>query len=448
MRHLQQDQARASGRRIAIIGAGIAGLSAAWLLSRRHEVVLYEANGWLGGHANTVDVECPEGPIAVDTGFIVYNPDNYPNFTALLEQLQVASVDSDMSLGVSVGDGRVEYSSRPFGLFGQKRNIVNPRFWRMIADIVKFYEVTRGLDESAMEAVSLGEFLDRGGWSPALVEEHVLPMCAAIWSTTSEQMRYYPMRSFLRFFTSHGLLQVTNRPQWRTVLGGSRSYVEALMADIGTAMQRRPGATRVSRQAGLVIVEDAAGGREVFTDVVIGAHADQALGLLADASDDEQAVLGAFRYTPNVAVLHDDPALMPRRRSVWASWNYIGSDDAGSDRPLCVSYWMNHLQSLRTRRQLFLTLNPSRQPRPESVVRSFEYTHPLFDHAALAAQDQLWQLQGVRNTWFCGSYFGYGFHEDALQSGLAVASQFGISPPWAAQHSRIAAAPTVLEAVQ
>lgn len=196
------------------------------------------------------------------------------------------------------------------------------------------------------------------------------------------------------------------------------------------------------------MVDDAAGGHEVFTDVVLGAHADAALGLLDDPSDDERAVLGAFRYTPNVAVLHDDPALMPRRRSVWASWNYIGSDEPGSDRPLCVSYWMNHLQSLRTRRQLFLTLNPSRQPRAESVVRTFEYTHPLFDQAALAAQDQLWRLQGVRNTWFCGSYFGYGFHEDALQSGLAVAGQFGISPPWAAPRSRIATAPAVLEAAQ
>jgi predicted NAD/FAD-binding protein len=448
VRHFHEDQARASGRRIAIIGAGIAGLSAAWLLSRRHEVVLYEANAWLGGHANTVDVDCPEGPIAVDTGFIVFNPQNYPNFTALLEHLKVASVDSDMSLGVSVDDGRVEYSSRPLGLFGQKRNLINPRFWRMIADIVRFYQVTRGLDEGAVDTISLGEFLDRGGWSRALIEEHVLPMCAAIWSTTSDQMRHYPMRSFLRFFTSHGLLQVTNRPQWRTVLSGSRSYVGALLADIGTAMQRRPAATQVRRQGGLAIVDDAGGGREVFTDVVIGAHADEALRLLGDPSGDEQAVLGAFRYTPNVAVLHDDPALMPRRRSVWASWNYIGSNDAASDRPLCVSYWMNHLQSLRTRRQLFLTLNPSQSPRPESVIRTFEYSHPLFDQAALAAQEALWRLQGVRNTWFCGSYFGYGFHEDALQSGLAVAAQFGISPPWQAQRGRIAAAPAVLEAVQ
>ncbi|WP_236884218.1 NAD(P)/FAD-dependent oxidoreductase [Devosia sp. A16] len=448
MRHFHEDQARASGRRIAIIGAGIAGLSAAWLLSRRHEVVLYEANAWLGGHANTVDVDCPEGQIAVDTGFIVFNPGNYPNFTALLEHLQVASLDSDMSLGVSVGDGRLEYSSRPFGLFGQKRNLVNPRFWRMIADIVRFYEVTRNLEEDAVEAISLGEFLDRGGWSRALIDEHVLPMCAAIWSTTSDQMRHYPMRSFLRFFTSHGLLQVTNRPQWRTVLGGSRSYVEALLADIGTSMQRRAKAIRVRRQGGLVMVDDAAGGREVFTDVVIGAHADEALRMLEDPSADEQAVLGAFRYTPNVAVLHDDPALMPRRRSVWASWNYIGSDESAAERPLCVSYWMNHLQSLRTRRQLFLTLNPSREPRQASVIRTFEYTHPLFDHAALAAQNELWRLQGARNTWFCGSYFGYGFHEDALQSGLAVAARFGIAPPWAVQHSRIARAPAVLEAAR
>ena len=429
-----------------MIGSGVAGLSAAWLLSRRHHVTIFEKNGWLGGHANTVDVACPEGDIPVDTGFIVYNPENYPNFVALLNHLGVESIGTDMSFGASVGDGRVEYSSRPRGLFGQRRNLVSPRFWGMLADILKFYKHTKTLDEAMTEG-SLGEFLDSARYSQTLVNEHILPMCAAIWSTTPQQMRDYPMRSFLRFFSSHGLLQVMNRPQWRTVAGGSRAYVSALVAAMDDKITVNLAARRVVRQGGLIIVEDTQGHGQVFTDVVIAAHADQALALLAEPSAAERAILSAFRYTPNVAVLHDDRTLMPKRKSVWSSWNYMGTDDADADQPLCVTYWMNYLQSLKTKRELFVTLNPLREPTPESVIRTFNYEHPLFDGAALSAQDELWSLQGHHNTWFCGSYFGYGFHEDALQSGLAIASAFGETPPWVAQPGRIAVAP-LLEAAE
>jgi predicted NAD/FAD-binding protein len=432
------------GRRVAVVGAGIAGLSAAWLLSRTHEVVLYEKNGWLGGHANTVDVDCPEGRIPVDTGFIVYNPRNYPNFTALLEHLGVGSVAASMSLGVSVDDGRLEYSSRPLGLFGQPGNALSPRFWRMLSDILRFYEESRRLGDSAVDGMTLGDFLARRRYSEALVEEHVLPMCAAIWSTTASQIRQYPMRSFLRFFSSHGLLQVWNRPQWRTVAGGSRAYVDALRGRMGDSVQVRPAAARISRTGGLVVVEDAGGRHDTFTDVVIGAHADEALGLLADPSADERRILGAFRYTDNLAVLHDDSALMPRRRVTWGSWNYIGARGDDGETPLSVSYWMNRLQSLPTRRQLFVTLNPIRPPR--HAIAAFEYAHPLFDAAALDAQGRLHALQGIRNTWFCGSYFGYGFHEDALQSGLAVAEALGAAAPWRKRPSRIAeAVPRIVE---
>jgi predicted NAD/FAD-binding protein len=320
----------------------------------------------------------------------------------------------------------------------------------MIADILRFYEQARGLDHDAVEGVSLGDFLTREQYSQTLIEDHVLPMCAAIWSTTPQQMRDYPMRSFLRFFSSHGLLQVMNRPQWRTVKGGSRAYVEALVDGMGPEFSIRPAARRITRNGGLSIVEDAGGQAEVFTDVVIAAHADEALGLLDDPSTEERRWLGAFRYTPNTAVLHDDRGLMPRRRSVWAAWNYIGDSGAGDERPLCVSYWMNHLQSLETKRQLFVTLNPARPPDPDRVIGSFDYTHPLFDAGALAAQHELWRLQGVRNTWFCGSYFGYGFHEDALQSGLAVAEALGAARPWGPTPNRIAEAPAnpVLQAAE
>lgn len=445
MRHLTDRSA--GGRRIAVVGAGVAGLAAAWLLSRRHEVVLYEKNTWLGGHANTVDVECPEGRVPVDTGFIVFNPGNYPNFTAMLEHLKVPVLNADMSLGVSVDDGRLEYSSLPGGLFGQPTNLVSPRFLRMLGDILRFYGEARRLDENEVDGISLGHFLERGGYSAALVDEHVLPMCAAIWSTSSAQIRDYPMRSFLRFFSSHGLLQVFDRKQWRTVAGGSRSYVDALRLQMAGRVRVRRGAERITRTGGLVTVRDADGGMNTFTDMVIAAHADEALGLLADPSASERSVLGRFQYTDNLAVLHDDEALMPRRRATWGSWNYIGARGDDGETPLCVSYWMNRLQSLPTRRQLFVTLNPIRPPR--HTIAAFEYTHPLFDAAALSAQDRLHELQGDRNTWFCGSYFGYGFHEDALQSGLAVAEALGSPAPWTRQPRRIArAVPHVVEPAQ
>ncbi len=450
MRPIHETEAHASGRRIAVIGAGVAGLSAAWRLSRRNHVTLYEKNGWLGGHANTVDVDCPEGRIAVDTGFIVFNGNTYPNFTALLSHLGVAYNATDMTFGASIDDGRVEYSSHPLGVFGQKRNLVSGRFWQMLYDIHRFYAHARGLDENSVDGVSLGQFLERAEYSRELVEHHVMPMCAAIWSTTPQEIRDYPMRSFLRFFSSHGLLHMVQKPSWRTVVGGSRAYVEALVRDMGPGFHQAPAARRVSRNGGLTSVEDVNGETSIFTDVVLAAHADESLALLADASAEERRILGSFTYTPNRAVLHDDPALMPRRKAVWASWNYIGSNDAKADAPLCVSYWMNRLQKLETRRDLFVTLNPVRAPKPERVIQTFEYTHPLFDAAALAAQQELGRLQGQHNTWFCGSYFGYGFHEDALQSGLAVATALGEAPPWPAQHSRIAAMPErpVLEAAE
>lgn len=434
----------AGGRRIAVVGAGVAGLSAAWLLSRNHEVVLYERNPWLGGHANTVDVDCPEGPVGVDTGFIVFNPGNYPNFTALLEHLKVSTVNTDMSLGVSVDDGRLEYSSLLQGLFGQPTNLFRPRFLRMLLDILKFYGEAGRLRDDEIDGISLGQFLDRRGYSQALIDEHVLPMCAAIWSTSSAQIRDYPMRSFLRFFSSHGLLQVFNRKQWRTVKGGSRSYVDALRLEMAGHVRIRGAAERVTRTGGLVAIRGADGELDTFTDVVIAAHADEALGLLADPTATERDVLGAFQYTDNLAVLHDDRALMPKRRATWGSWNYMGARGDDGSTPLCVSYWMNRLQSLETSRQLFVTLNPVRPPR--HTIAAFEYTHPLFDAAALGAQDRLHELQGDRNTWFCGSYFGYGFHEDALQSGLAVAEALGAPAPWAKHPHRIArAVPRVTE---
>lgn len=421
-------------RHIAVIGSGVAGLSAAWLLSKRYRVTLFERDRRLGGHSNTLDVPTPDGVVPVDTGFIVYNNRTYPNLTALFEHLGIASYGSDMSFGASIDGGALEYSSASLGGFiGQPANLVRGRYWSMLRDILRFYqEAPKLLDRSDLEGQTLGDYLDANGYSTAFVDDHLLPMGAAIWSTTSRQMRAYPLIAFVRFFASHGLLSlnVLKRPRWRTVLGGSRMYVARLAdgldvrlgADIATILRRPEG----------VEIVHADGQREQFTDVVIATHADQALRLLGDADANERSVLGAFTYTDNTAVLHTDATLMPRRRRTWASWNYIGDTGTGEDTQLCVTYWMNRLQQLSTRTQVFLTLNPTRPIAEGHMHQAIAYTHPHFDHAALTAQRELPGLQGRRNTWFAGSYFGHGFHEDALKAGLEAAEVLGgVMRPWA-----------------
>ena len=440
------NERRGQYRRIAVIGSGVAGLSAAWLLSQDHEVVLYEADRRLGGHSNTVQVATPAGAVSVDTGFIVYNEGNYPNLTAMLAHLEVATEASDMSFAASLDNGRVEYSSVGFnGLIGQRRNMFRPRFWSMLRDVLRFYRQAPGLlVNPELVDVTLGEYLDTHGYTEAFITDHLLPMGAAIWSTTAREMRDYPLLAFVRFFMSHGLLQadVNRRPIWRTVKGGSASYVARLAATPLARIGAR--VVDVRRLGTAVEVTDAAGHSDRFDDVVIAAHADQALAMLGDADDAERSVLGAFSYTDNTAVLHTDVGLMPKRRRVWASWNYIGDTSSGEETQLCVSYWMNRLQNLDPAHPIFVTLNPGRPVAEGHLIEAIHYTHPLFDMAALSAQSRLPQLQGRGGVWFCGSYFGYGFHEDALQAGLSVAEAVGgRSRPWrvAASANRIAETP-------
>ncbi len=440
-----------SKRHIAVIGSGIAGLSAAWLLAPYHRVSLYELDSRPGGHSNTVLAPTGDTETPVDTGFIVFNERNYPNLTALLQHIGAPSQRSDMSFAASLDGGALEYSSRGLnGFIGQRGNVANLRFWQMVRDIVRFYaEAPRLLRSDTPETLTLGEYLDRNGYTAAFVEDHLLPMGAAIWSTTARQMRDYPLVAFVRFFLHHGLLDLVDRPKWRTVRGGSREYVSRMLNRIGDA-RIGVGAAQIVRERGGVTVVDTHGQRQWFDAVVIATHADQALGLLADPDEAEAALLGAFDYTPNVAVMHSDVSLMPRRKRVWSSWNYIGERAAGDDRPLCVTYWMNRLQDLDPAHPLFVTLNPTREVASDKLIRTIAYEHPLFDAKAVEAQRHLWRLQGSRNTYFAGSYFGHGFHEDALQAGLSAAELAGgVKRPWRVENEsgRIARQP-VLEAAE
>nr|WP_309604759.1 FAD-dependent oxidoreductase [Phenylobacterium sp.] len=417
--------------RIAVVGGGIAGLSTAWLLSQRHQVTLFEAEGRLGGHANTADAPGQFASVPVDTGFIVYNEPNYPNFTALLEHLGVASQPADMSLSVSLDDGAFEYSSLGLGgLFAQRSNLLSPRFWGLLRDVMRFYrEAPRDLAALEGPLTPLDDYLERKGYGPAFRDDHLLPQAAAIWSTPMGAIGAYPAASLIRFFQNHGMMSLFGRGLWRTVSGGSRAYVHALTTAFQGDVRTAARVTGVRRTPGGVEVRDASGGVERFDDVVIATHGDAALALLEDPSPEERRLLGAFRYSRNLTVLHTDRALMPRRRAAWASWNHIGyrqSPQAG-----CVTYWMNRLQSLRDAPELFVTLDPKTPPAAGTVIRAEVYEHPLFDAPAIAAQREIWSVQGARRTWFCGSYFGHGFHEDALQSGLAVAEQLGgLRRPW------------------
>jgi len=418
-------------RSVAVIGAGISGLSAAWLLREACSVTLYEAEKRLGGHADTQVVTLGGAEVAVDTGFIVYNTLNYPNLTAFLDTLGVATEPSDMSFGVSIGEGRLEYGGGSLPqLFAQKRNIARPRFLLMLRDTLRFYREAPGLLDTD-DHPSLGAYLARGGYGAGFVEDHILPMGAAIWSASVTGMRDFPARSFIRFFVNHGLMRLKDRPAWRTVTGGSRRYVARVEAALGAGVRKGVPVASIARAAGGVTVTLADGSTARHHAAILATHGDEALRLLADPSHGERRVLGAVRTQANRMVLHTDTRLMPRRRGVWSSWNYLARDSADHGREVSLTYWMNRLQNLATPEPLLVTLNPLTEPDPARVLLEKTYRHPCYDAAMIEAQGALGALQGQRNTWFCGAWTGYGFHEDGIASAVAAARGLGVIPPWA-----------------
>jgi len=419
--------------KVAVIGTGISGLSASWLLSNEHDVVVYEQADYVGGHSNTVEIDIGGKSIPVDTGFIVYNPVNYPNLVALFEHLNVPTKPSDMSFAISMDGGNFEYAGTNLdGLLAQRRNLVRPRFLRMVKDLLRFYNQAQTLTyKDAQNGMTLGQFLHANRYSDAFIRDHLMPMGAAIWSTSVEQMMHFPALSFLRFFSNHGLLQLNDRPEWRTVDGGSREYVRPLIASFAGNIRCNERVVGVTRSTEGVTITTSSGWREKYDHVVFACHSDQALALLDNPTAQESQVLGCINYQRNTAVLHTDTALMPTRRRAWASWNYIGANQANGENCVCVTYWMNLLQSLPTKTPVLLTLNPVKAINAEKIIRTFEYDHPIFDSNAIKAQRHLWDIQGQRNTWFCGAYFGSGFHEDGIQAGLAVAEMLGgTKRPW------------------
>ncbi|MEQ1864526.1 MAG: FAD-dependent oxidoreductase [Micropepsaceae bacterium] len=417
--------------KIAVVGSGISGLSAAWLLSQRHEVTLFEADDRLGGHSHTVDCTGDGASIAVDTGFIVYNRPTYPNLTALFDYLNVPTAASDMGFAVSLADGRIEYSGNgALRMLGSWRNLADPAHWRMLRDIVRFFRTAAGEAQGLDDRTTLGQFIADRGYSQDFLDRHLLPSAGAIWSSPPRQMLDYPAKAFLTFFENHGLLKFVDRPQWRTVVGGARQYVRKLVDDSPMRVQTGCAVTSIQRSKDGVTLHVRNAPDQNFDHAVIATHADQALAMLDNPAPEERQCLQAFHYTRNRAVLHRDKSFMPRNPWLWSSWNYLSN--AGADTASCtITYWMNALQPLSTKTNYFVTLNPHREPASTLVEREFVYEHPVFTPETARMQRQLWSLQGKRNTWFCGAHFGAGFHEDGLQAGLAVAEQLGgVKRPW------------------
>jgi uncharacterized protein len=411
--------------RIAIIGTGVAGMVAAHKLHPEHEIVVYEAAARLGGHSNTVEVEAEDGTHAIDTGFIVFNDRNYPNFEALLDELGVAGRRSHMGFSVSDGE-RFEYSGTPWGLFARPAHLVSPTFLGMLRDWRRFNREAQALIGMNGTAPSLGAWLEQKGFSQHFIDRLIVPQAAAVWSSDPEQMWSFPASFMAEFFDNHGMYSLRDRPKWRTVSGGSRSYVEAISASWRDRVRLAAPVRRIERLPNRVRIEADGCESEGFDQVVIAAHSDQALAMLADPSEPEREVLGAIPYQRNEAVLHTDTSLLPRRRTAWSSWNFhLAAEPA---RGSTVTYWMNNLQRLRAKREYLVTLNRGDAIDPAKVLRRFEYDHPVYTAEGVAAQGRHAEISGVRRTHYCGAYWGWGFHEDGVVSALRACKTIAATP--------------------
>jgi len=428
-------------RRVAVIGSGISGLSAAYTLAPEAQVTLFEAGDYFGGHTHTVDITLNGVTHGIDTGFLVFNERTYPQLIKLLGELGVETTASDMSFSVKVPDIGLEWSGSDLNtVFAQRRNLVRPAFLRMLADILRFNKLTTALAERGEDASlqqPIGDFLAEHRFSAAFRDWYFLPMIGCIWSCPTDQMLQFPIATMIRFCHNHGLLQVADRPRWFTVTGGARNYVHKMTPRIADARLNTPVRSVRRTPAGVLVGTDR-GGTEHFDDVVLACHSDQSLALLADPSLAEREVLGAIRYHRNRAVLHTDTSVLPERPLAWAAWNYERATDGPREQAaVCLHYFINRLQPLPFEQPVIVSLNPVREPHAGSIHGEFDYAHPVFDSVAIAAQQRVPTLQGQARTWFCGAWTRYGFHEDGLMSGLAVAD--GLRRQWASKSSREAA---------
>ncbi len=422
-------------KRVAVIGSGISGLSVAYGLRHHAQVTLFEADARPGGHANTVDLTLDGVTHGVDTGFLVYNERTYPQLIALFAELGVDTAPSDMSFSVQVPDQDLEWNGSDLNtVFAQRRNLLRPAFLRMLREILRFNRTATAIAQRNADAEldePIGDFLRRERFSIEFRDWYFLPMIGCIWSSPTDQMLRFPVGTMIRFCHNHGLIQVNDRPQWRTVRGGSRQYVQKLLAALGPNAQLRLNTPvhGIRRDGGGVYLR-VDGGSEFFDEVVLAAHSDQSLSLLQDPSKEETEVLGAIRYHDNRAVLHTDASVLPKRPLAWAAWNYErAADDSREQAQVCLHYLLNKLQPLPWKQPVVVSLNPVRPIDASRVVQEIAYAHPVFDRAATAAQQRLPGLQGLRHTWYCGAWTRYGFHEDGMMSGTAVVA--GLTAQWA-----------------
>ena len=414
-----------TGLRLAVVGSGVAGIVAAYLLQREHQVTLFEKNDYIGGHTHTIEIEGGEDRgLAVDTGFIVFNDRTYPNFIRFIGQLGVQFQKAPMSF--SYFDPTLDFMYNSSRLFADRRNFFRPSFWKLLLEIVSFNRQARRLiKRGVLTELSLGEFLKQFKFSDNFINQYIIPMGAAIWSTPDGDMMHFPASTFIRFLDNHGLLTINDQPQWYTISGGSREYVRAFLRSFQGEVVKNAGIERIKRSNGCVQILR---GEEwqTFDRVVIAAHADQALKLLEDPSEDEKRLLSPWQYTKNEVILHNDISVLPPIKGVWAAWNYIRTEDDSRTDLMTMSYYMNQLQKLETQRDYCVSLNSSVDINPELVIDRLEYSHPLYNFDAVNTQQDLPSLNGVNLTYFCGSYFRYGFHEDAVFSAVQVGKQFGV----------------------